>query len=91
MSWCARACLLMCILFVHTHLCHTGEQLFVFRQWEQANEISVSEKISFFFPPRKSLWKEAGSRTEVIAPVRLLLCFTVLHHLHSTFPRYAIQ
>lgn len=50
----------------------------MFRQW--ANEMSVAEEISF---PGMSLRRKPGSRTEVIASVKLLLCFTVLHHLHA--------
>ncbi len=49
---------LMCILYVPTHLCLTREQLFVFRQWGQANEISVAEEMTF---PGKSLWRKTGS------------------------------
>lgn len=41
--------------------------------------------------PGKSLWGKTGSRTEVLASVRILLCFTVLHHLNTIPPRYEIQ
>lgn len=77
----------MCILHVPTHLCLSREQLFMFTQWGHANEISVAGEMSF---SRKVIVAK-GSRTEAIASVRLLLCFTVLHHLDATLPRYELQ
>lgn len=56
----------------------------------RTNEISMAEEMRFFFffSPGKSLCRETGSGTEVIASVRLLLSFTVLHHLDATLTRY---
>lgn len=60
--------------------------MFAFRQWHEANEIFVAEEISFF-PPEKSLWRKTA-RTEVIAAVRSLFCFTVLHQLDTSLHKY---
>lgn len=48
-------------------------------------------KLVFFFPTPKAIVERDRKWNRSHPSVRLLLCFTVLHHFFSTFPRYAIQ